>query len=250
MRRLCQSISLGICGLPLLFSLPDWTVASWVGSCWGALLLTGLTATWAKNRTAWCLYCLVISMVAHASMRHLIDMGNHAAWLIIAALLSSGWLVGISLLPWRDDRRVPGHVAQDRDLFAKHYRFSVWDIFCVTSLVALIIATVPHIENPFDVMCQLGPALGGGIALSVLALWWAWNDTWSLANLAAMLVSLLAALLLLWPWSGMERDQLAIIGWIVAGPLSVMAAQFIVVLLWSATLRPTPNEPTNSSQPG
>ncbi len=108
MRRLTQALSLLICGLPIALTVPEWLVACWVGICWGTLWLTGLSATWTNQRLAWSLYCGLVSLSAHASLSSTTGLGSHAIWLIIALLLSTGWLTGIACVPWRETLRLPG----------------------------------------------------------------------------------------------------------------------------------------------
>lgn len=237
MLRLCQFLSLTLCGLPLLMVLPEWSMASWVGSCWGALLLAGLSATWTNNRVAWSIYCLLTSGLAHASLGATTDFGVSANWLIIAVLLASGWFMGVAIIPWNDLRRVPGTELESSDAVPAQFRFSTWDIFCVTALVALFCSTVSAVENRFDLMCQVGPALAGGILLSILALQWGWRDQWSPSSFASILVCLPLLTFLLLPWTSLARDYTALATWLISGPLSVIAAQFIVVLVGCAALR-------------
>lgn len=237
MLRICQLLAIVLCSWPCLTALPDWSVTSWMGGCWGALLLTGLSATWARQRLAWCLYCVLLCAVSHVSMSRLTDFGHQATWLVILTLLGSGWLIGVALIPLSQRGRVPGQPLDQTGRQAERYRFSAWDLFCGTALVAWYCATLPHVENQFDLLCQVAPAFSGGIVLSTLALQWTWKDNWSLSNLLAAGSCLLLATLLIMPWSGMWNSPWAMLSWIIAGPLSVMAAQCAIVLVWSAALR-------------
>lgn len=240
MRRLCQLLSIILCGLPLLFVLPDWTITSWVGGCWGALLLTGLSSVWTTRRLGWAVYAFVAAALAHRSLSSANDLGTHANWLIIVVLLASGWFIGVTLLPWHESRRIPGVTTSLGNRSLRPTRFSTWDLFCATALVAMLCWIVPRAENQFDLMCQIAPSLIGGILLSIIALQWAWKDEWSLSSMlsAVLCVPIIVAFTMpWWPWSPSVRTVAETMAWIVTGPLSIMAAQFIVVLLWIASLR-------------
>lgn len=240
----CQFLSLILCSLPLWLGLPEWSVASWVGGCWGALLLAGLSATWASNRLAWSAYCLITSLLSHASLGTTTDFGDAANWLIVTALLASGWSIGVALLPWNEFHRTPGCEPGSGNAGQAPIQFSAWDIFCATALAALFCSTIPAVENRFDLLCQIGPALAGGILLSVVALQWGWRDHWSLSSFVCVLVCLPILTLMLVPWTSIKQDFAFLAAWLISGPLSVVAAQFIVVLIGCAVLRQPRSENT------
>ena len=203
----------------------------------GALLLTGLSSVWTTQRLGWSIYAFITAVLAHQSLSSVTDLGNNANWLVIVILLASGWLLGITLLPWHDSRRVPGIEPSANSHNRAGLRFSVWDIFCATSLVAMLCWIVPRAENQFDLMCQIAPSLIGGVLLSIIALHWAWRDNWSISSMCSMILSVPIVVALTLPWSPSVRNLAETMAWILTGPLSVMAAQFFVVLLWIASLR-------------
>ena len=237
MRRLCQLLSLILCGLPLVCVLPNWAITTWVGASWGAVLLTGLSTVWTTHRLGWSVYTLTTAVLAHESLSTITDLGANANWLVIVLLLASGWLMGVTLLPWHESRRIPGLETSDPALSPKPFRFSLWDIQCATALVAILCWILPRAENQFDLMCQMAPSLIGGVLLSILALEWAWRDNWSMRAIVSTVVSVPIIFALTMPWSPSARTLAESIAWIISGPLSVMAAQFIVVLIWVASLR-------------
>ena len=247
MRRLCQLLSLILCGLPLICVLPNWAITTWVGGCWGAVLLTGLSNVWTTHRLGWSVYALITAVLAHESLNATTDLGPNANWLVIVLLLGSGWLMGVTLLPWHESRRVPGIETSEEALNPQPLRFSLWDILCATALVAMLCWILPRAENQFDLMCQLAPSLIGGVLLSILALEWAWRDKWSMRAMASTLVSVPIILALTMPWSPAARTLAENMAWIISGPLSVMAAQFMVVLIWVSSLRTHSESPVISS---
>ncbi len=115
---------------------------------------------------------------------------------------------------------------------------------CATALTALFCSTIPAVENRFDLLCQIGPALAGGILLSVVALQWGWRDHWSLSSFVCVLVCLPILTLMLVPWTSIKQDFAFLAVWLISGPLSVVAAQFIVVLIGCAVLRQPRSENT------
>ena len=152
------------------------------------------------------------------------------------ALLGGGWLIGIAWVPWQGERRVPGG-GRRRDQSEGKHRYSAWDIQCGTTFVALICWVWPRVENQFDLICQVAPALLGGWILSLLAMRWAWCDRWTVSGAVGILFQLSIVGLLALPWGRIETDFRSLALWVVSGPLSVMASQSLVVLLWLASLR-------------
>ncbi|MCC6510354.1 MAG: hypothetical protein IT423_14720 [Pirellulaceae bacterium] len=247
LHRIGQAILLALVAWPLVFSLPDWFRATWIGVCWGAILIVGLSACWVQRRLAWSGYCLCAMALAHQGLSVVTDLEPNARWLLITCLLAGGWSVGMLCVPWQTEGRAPTvHSNRDQQSLLRSprcwfwcwsWRWSLWDIGCLTSLVALLSWLIPRVENQFELTCQLAPALVGGCMISLMAVQWAWHDRWSVCGLLLMLGAIPLICMGCMPWVGIERDTLALFLWMIAGPVSVMTAQGLTVLSYMSILR-------------
>lgn len=237
---LCQLLNVFVVAVvttPLWLQTPAWMQTSLIGCTWGALVLAGLGCSWSRQRVSSALYALFLAGLSHRSLMVLTDFEHNASWLLVICILASGWCVGWVITPWSSEHREPTCLAQGGDSCRRMSRWSIWDIGGLATLVGTLCWLCPRIENQIDLFCQVAPALVGGLLVSSMAVEWAWRDRWSLPRLAAMAFVLAALCAMCWWFAPSSLDTQAVLGWIVAAPASVMAAQALTVLSTMAALR-------------
>lgn len=244
-------LSLAFCCLPLVCQLPEWIVTTWIGASWGVLFLSGLAASWVAQRTSWLIHCGLNAMAVQCATCLLTDLGSHTCWLLAILLLGSGWLMGVTLIPWENGRRVPGRVNYDAGQ-AGQFNCSIWDILCATTLVGLLCWLVPRAEFSFDLLCQMAPAYFAGLILSVIAVPLAWRNQWTASQWFSLAVSSAVTLGLVCVWM-LNVPGPVTLTWVLQGPLVVAAAQFFIVLaglgLTSAYSATQPSMQPSAMQP-
>jgi hypothetical protein len=240
--RLANMAILIVVAAPLCLPIPDWLRATAIGCIWGALSLAGLRASWARRRLLSGVYALLLAQLAQQSLRGLAGLDHNAAWVLVVVVLASGWAVGLLWTPWDAERRQPMRITKASRTGHRLKRWSLWDIGCLATGVAVLSWIVPRTETPLHLVCQIAPALVGGLLVSLLAVEWACRDRWSLRRLLAVVIcGPIACGLCLWlatPTAGLQSlGWQPMLRWWVAGPGSVMAAQGLTVLGYLATVR-------------
>ncbi|MGN6546942.1 MAG: hypothetical protein ACTHK7_17945 [Aureliella sp.] len=242
MCRLTNVAFLLIVAAPLIVAIPDWLRASVVGCTWGALSLAGLAASWSGRRLLSGIYALCLAQLAQLSMQRIADLDHYAAWTLVIAVLGGGWIVGLLWTPWHAEHRQPVRMNASTKTGPRLARWSMWDIGCLATGVAVLSWVAPRSQAPLQLVCQIAPALVGGWFVSLLAVEWACRDQWSLGRMLAVVlgvpVACIGCLWLATTTSGLETlGWQAVLRWWLTGPGSVMAAQGLVVLGYLAAAR-------------
>lgn len=206
-----------------LLTMPIWIQTTLIGSVWAALVLVGCVCAWSRHRLASGLVSIAIAMISHRAMHQLTDLGHNACWLVVLSVLSGGW--GLGLLMAR-----------------RSGKWSLWDIGCLTTLVAVASWFLPRVESQFDLVCRTAPAILGGLILSAMSIQWVRYDRWSFFGLAMLGLGLIAGSgTCLWAApSGM--DVCGVLVWMLIGPAGVIVAQATIVLAYLAATGRRPLE--------
>lgn len=227
---------------PLIVELPDWLRATVTGCTWGALALAGLSASWSRSRVLSALSALCLAQLAQQSLQRIADLDHNAAWALVMVVIGGGWAVGLLWTPWHAEYRQPVCIARSRGTSPRRARWSMWDIGCLSTGVAVLSWVAPRSETPLHLICQIAPALVGGLFVSLLAVEWACRDQWSLGRMLAVVLGVpIASGVCLWlatATTGLEAlGWRALLGWWLTGPGSVIAAQGLTVLAYLAAAR-------------
>lgn len=215
---------------PLVTSLPDWLMATSIGCTWGALVLAGLSCSWTSHRASSGVYVLAVALLSQASMRVLTDFGHNSCWMLVCLLIMCGWATGLALTPWHANQRRPAPLSCRSGAKVRPVRCTIWDIICLTTMVAGISWYGPRVETPLDLICQSAPTFVGGALTSCMAIQWAWRDCWSITRLCCLLLAVPISFGLCLIYAPIGYDPRELAAWLIAGPASVMAAQGLTVL--------------------
>ena len=258
-------VLLAMVGLPAWIPLPFWMQTSAIGCVWGGLVLLGLDCAW-SHRRLWSAFAVGLAiLMAQFSIRSMTDLEHHAGWLVVLSVVSGGWLLGHLLMRthatdlnfsqysrYLRNQYSISHIQREAEFMDVHEEewdhgtatFSLWDIACLMTIISAACWVLPRIENQFDLLCRVGPAMIGGLVMSGIAIQWASHDRWSVLGLVFLVLAGLAALgLCLWSMP-VGFDLPGVLVWLVAGPLSVMSAQALTVLAFLATCRSSAGHPS------
>ncbi len=238
--RLAQAslpIALVVASLPLWLNLPVWFRATWVGCCWGALIIAGLQLSWSRSR-AWAITsAATMSWIGYLAMSRVFELDSTTARLLTLLLVAGGWIIGVLKSPWT----FHGEASERTAFVCTHRpslsRWTLWDIGCLTAFTAAFCGLWPQFDQGLDVACQLAPALVGGWLLCLVAIDWAWKDRWTIGGLVALAAIVMTAISLPIFMHMQKVDPWLVVAWFVAGPGSVIAAEAMAVLCYLAALR-------------
>lgn len=235
--QLFYALTVLIVAAPSAVRLPHWLHASVIGCIFGALVLAGLYCSWTTRRFRCGVYVIVLAPMAHTSLRALTDLQFNACGMLMCLLIAGGWITGIILTPWQGEERHPTCVRNGESSMRRAVRWSLWDIGCLTTLVANMSWLWPRIEPQLELIGGMLPTLIGGLIASGIALEWAWRDGWSLNRMSLLLLAILMACGLCCSYAPDAVDSSGLASWFLAGPASVMAAQALTVLSCIAAAR-------------
>lgn len=197
-------------------SVPPWLNASVIGLAWGALFVLGLALTWAiERRVAAALLALVALWLGTQALARLTDLDYDLCRLLSLLQLTGGWLSGLAANQLHRCERA---------------RFSIWDLALLSSFVAAACWSAQNYEQPLGLLLQVGPAAVGGLLCSLLVCEWGLRDHWSALRFIALPCGVGAAALLIQLGSPGNLSLYEITLWLLAGPISVVAAQATTTL--------------------
>lgn len=220
-----------LAALPVIgFEVPLWIQPSVVGLLWGSLFLSGCWFAFAGHYS-W-LYVMLIggsSIVFTVAFRTVTDLSLEESLLASVLLFASGWMA------MRFDRRPQEAIAKQLKS-SKPLQIPLMDFFIATTLVACTARAISQMSGPPVMLIGIIGTLFIGCGGCWAAYHWAWNDARPIGLPFGITVVLsMIAVVLLIGISPLSTTELA--GWLLVGPLSVLATQCFTVLAALAVLR-------------
>ncbi len=230
---LCLLLSVGGCSVIVV---PFWVATTCIGVVWGALFLSGLLCSTIRQRAVCGLFTLLLLWLAHRSMSKLTDVQPALNWAIVSMIAGMGWTAGILLTPWCDQSRRLRLKDSDA-MWSRIRNWSIWDMFCLSVWSAALCGHLPNVQWDLHLLCQLTPALCGGIVFSMLACEWAWRDRWTWLRMTICIASLLSLVALAIFWVSESTEVANLLAFAISGPVTVMTSQGLTVLAFLAIVR-------------
>jgi hypothetical protein len=207
---------------------------TWVGLMWACLFLAGcLLGSQDRNRWPTMLAALSIAYVAWWGFRSLTDVPAPDSLLLSVILMLSGW----GVTTWHRARVRFTEARVGASSVAEGWRWSIGEIGWLTTLGACLAHAIPGLQTPAWLMLSVGTALMSAVLCSWIAYWWAWNDAWDRWKLGVLAVVMCASVWIVQVSAPRGLSVLTSIQWVLSGPLNVVAAQGVSVLLVQALWR-------------
>ncbi len=198
-----------------------------VGILWGFLFLSGyLLGGVGRGQFGGLILALPTTFLSWLGVQSLTDLGAADCLLLSTILVVGGW----SATFWKPANRpfVEGLAGQRA---AKGLpRWSIWDMGCVTAVVACIVHAAPRLETPPMLLCAVAAALFSGLLCSWIACSWAWHDDWNWWSLSALVAALVAGVGIVHLSAPAGLTLTHSVRWALSGPINVVAAQGLAVL--------------------
>jgi hypothetical protein len=215
---------IGIGSLPVFgIPAPLWLQPAWVGLLWGVLFLLGLYQSHAKNQDVVRLAAVVLaSVMLTVAFTRITDLHFCESLLASVMLFLCGWMVGNFDSSSR--RLMRGRSEKNSG------QVSMLNLFVITTLVACALHAFSNLQSPMVTLVGVMGTLIIGCTGCWAAAQWAWNDRRPIGMPLALAVaaSIIGFGLLRRSSPGMTLGDLST--WLLAGPISVLAAQVMVVL--------------------
>ena len=219
-----------------VWSPPAWLQPTVVGMLWASLFLIG-TAAGSVRRGSALFACVAGSYVwlSQIAMQSLTSLVAAECGLLVVCTFAAGWLVTQFEFSGRSPQTLATQVR-------RYQQWTIWDLALLTTLVAVICYGLPRLESPLILLSQVGFVLLGGCICSCAAYRWVFDDCWTTSKLIVMFVGSGLCFWLLCFWllgrqTPTEFSLLHIATWMLTGPIAVVAAQGLTVLVLLTAIR-------------
>ncbi|MEZ6134861.1 MAG: hypothetical protein R3C53_08130 [Pirellulaceae bacterium] len=226
--RLLAVLAVVACGVVYAWpGIPLWIQPTAVGAVWAGLFVAGFVLGGLRRGNMVALLAmLACSWVFESCFQALTHLATADCVLISTLLFGSGWLTARVDLGALVDS-LPGRLRQ----------WSIADLVVVTTISACLAHSLSNLTTPSILLFSVLTALVAGSACSVLAYRWVWNDHFSFGR-CAMAVGTLALLAgYLYSYAPVDMTILDAVAWALTGPVNVVAAQGVTVLVALSLLR-------------
>ncbi len=208
------------------------------GFLWAGVFLVGFAVGGlVRGQLAATIICGAFCWLATHAFTVITDFAPAESLLLSTLNLLAGWLCALSStnhwssLRNRGDQDPTSEISRPEG----HRQFGLWDIAFLTVVVALVSSCSSAVVSPMALIACGVAAAVGGLVSSWIASRLAWHDEWKLFHVAAfgfIVVLLIVILVVRSPMPAWST-----ITWLVAGPVSTIAAEGTTVLFFCAALR-------------
>ncbi len=206
-----------------------------VGMLWAGTFLSGyLVGSLGRGQLWGALVAVSVGWSTQAAFEQLTDLGQADSILLTTILLLAGWAITVFDPVASPSTRVP--LAERFSNMPnctptiERWRWSIWEIGFVTSVVACVAYAWPRLNAPPELLWAVVSAILAGLIVSWLACRWIWKDDWSLLSLAGLTILLAASLAVLILSAPPGQTLGHWLKWLLCGPVNVVAAQGVCVL--------------------
>lgn len=178
------------------------------------------------GRWPWLVTLLGFLWLAKLSNSQLMTLSSSESALLVSALVGAGWTLQLLM-------QQATLASSDR----KSRQWSMADIVFLTTFVAIACQALPRIEASGMLVGQIFLVAVSGVAVSYITWVWVLDDNWNFRKVAYAGIGLLSSLSFV-TWAATDQwNWMHLLRWLLVGPIAVVAAQGLGILLLLAAVR-------------
>jgi hypothetical protein len=211
-----------------------WIQPTYVGVCWGLIFVAGVAAgSIVQGKAIGAILASILVMMASSAVVNATDIQPWDHLLLTMLLLTAGWTISKF-----DFVAIPRYLSASQTNLAEAQRqWSIWDIGVATLLTAGFCQAWPRISSPPWLLLDVSSAVGAGALCSWFACRWVWYDEWRLRPLACQMLLVVVGISTVFLQTPRGATPSESLKWALAGPINVVAAQGLTVILLLAWIR-------------